>query len=72
MARALGREVSPVPVPREAWMETLEGAGLGPAYAALVCEMYDGINSGHVGFSGEGAARQGRTTLDETIGAWRL
>ena len=70
MARALGREVAPVPVPREAWAETLTGAGLGEPYAALLCEMYDGINAGHVRFSGEGQTRHGRRTLDETVRGW--
>lgn len=71
MARALGREVSAVPVPREAWAETLTGAGLGRGYASLLCEMYDGINAGHVRFSGEGETRQGRRTLTETVQGWR-
>lgn len=69
MARALGREVTPVPVPREAWTETLVAAGLGRPYAALLCEMYDGINAGHVR-SGEGERRHGRRTLDETVRDW--
>lgn len=70
MADALGREVAAVPVPREAWAETLVGAGVGAPYAELLCEMYDGINAGHVRFSGDGEARRGRRTLDETIRDW--
>ena len=70
MAHALGRDVAPVPVPREAWAETLIGTGLGEPYAALLCEMYDGINAGHVRFSGEGEMRRGRRTLDETVQGW--
>lgn len=71
MAHALGREVKAVPVPREAWEETLTGAGLGQSYASLLCEMYDGINAGHVRFSSEGETRRGRRTLDETVQGWR-
>lgn len=71
MAWALGREVAAVPVPREAWAETLTGAGLGQSYAALVCEMYDGINAGHVRFSGEGEMRHGQRTLEDTVKGWR-
>ena len=35
-ARAVGREVAPVVPPREAWVETLTGAGLGRPYAELL------------------------------------
>lgn len=72
MAGALGREVAPVPLPRAAWEETLAGAARGAAYAALLCEMYDGINAGQVRFSGEGAARRGHRTLDETVRGWPI
>jgi uncharacterized protein YbjT (DUF2867 family) len=58
MTHALGREVAAVAVPRDGWAEMLAGAGLGQAYVALVCEMYDAINSGRIGFSGEGDARR--------------
>ncbi len=67
---ALGREISVVRPPRAAWEGILAGAGAGPALAALVAEMYDGINTGHVGFSGTAERRQGSTPLAETIAAW--
>ncbi|WP_309645450.1 NmrA family NAD(P)-binding protein [Phenylobacterium sp.] len=70
MAHALGRDVAAVPVPREAWEKTLAGAGLGRAYAKLLAEMYDGINSGHVCFSGAADTRRGRRTLEETVHSW--
>lgn len=72
MSEALGREVSPLAVPREAWADSLMAAGLGRSYAELVCEMYDGINAGHVRFSGEGEHRRGRRTLAETISGWAV
>lgn len=71
MARVLGKPVQVVTPPREAWVGILTGAGLGPAYAGLLAEMYDGINSGHVRFSGDGEARRGTATLDETFASWR-
>jgi uncharacterized protein YbjT (DUF2867 family) len=70
MTRVLDREVAAVPVPREAWEETLVGAGLGRAYATLLAEMYDGINSGHVRFSGAADMRRGRRTLEQTVRSW--
>ncbi len=70
MASALGREVTPVQPPREAWVSILEGAGLGAAYAGLVAEMYDGINSGHVTFEGIAPPLQGVKSLNETFAAW--
>ena len=70
MADVLGRDVSAVAVPRDAWETTLTGAGLGQPYAALICEMYDAINGGVIGFSGEGDSRRGSTTLAETIRSW--
>lgn len=70
MSAVLGRPVNPVQPPREAWTGILTGAGLGQAYAELLAEMYDGINSGHVRFSGEGDARRGRQTLARTMEGW--
>jgi uncharacterized protein YbjT (DUF2867 family) len=72
MTKVLGREVTPVALPREAWAETLEGSGVSRAYAELICEMYDGINAGHIQFSRQAELRVGRRTLVETIGTWRI
>lgn len=54
IAAVLGRDAVPVQPPCEAWVGILTGAGLGEPYARLVAQMYDGINSGHVRFSGKG------------------
>ncbi len=67
---ALGREVGLVQPPRAAWEGILREAGLGEAYARLIAEMYDGINTGHIRFSGEGEMRRGQITLAETAAAW--
>jgi hypothetical protein len=61
-----------VPVPRDAWENTLVGAGLGSAYAKLLAAMYDGINSGHVRFSGAADMRRGRRTLEQTVRSWAV
>ncbi len=67
MSSVLGREVAPVQPLRETWVSILEGAGLGPAYANLVAEMYGGINSGVVKFDGMADQRRGVKLLQETI-----
>ena len=72
MAAALGRRVAPVQPPRETWVDVLLGAGLGRPYAELIAAMYDGINSGHVTFSGDAPLRHGPTTLAETVATWQL
>jgi hypothetical protein len=56
--------------PRASWEGILREAGLGEAYARLIAEMYDGINTRHIRFSGEGEMRRGRITLSETVAAW--
>jgi len=70
MAAALGRPVAPVQPPRDEWVSILVGAGVGEAYAKLIAEMYDAINSGHVRFSGRGQSRAGRVRLRDTIRGW--
>jgi uncharacterized protein YbjT (DUF2867 family) len=70
MAKALGREVAPVQPPRTAWEGILREAGLGEGYARLIAEMYDGINSGHIRFSGQGEQRRGAARLEETVAGW--
>jgi uncharacterized protein YbjT (DUF2867 family) len=70
MGEALGRDVGLVQPPRAAWEGILREAGLGDSYARLIAEMYDGINTGRIRFSGEGEMRRGRVTLAETVAAW--
>ncbi|WP_188311946.1 NmrA family NAD(P)-binding protein [Salinarimonas soli] len=70
MSAALGRPVKAVEPPREAWTGILRDAGVGAAFADLLAEMYDGIAGGQIGFSGEGEARRGATTLGETVAGW--
>jgi uncharacterized protein YbjT (DUF2867 family) len=70
MGAALGKDVHVVQPPRDQWEAILTGSGLSPAFAALIAEMYDGINSGHVRFEGVGEQRKGPTGLAETITGW--
>jgi uncharacterized protein YbjT (DUF2867 family) len=69
-AAVLGRPVRVVQPPRDAWQGILEGAGLGAAYAALLVEMNDGINSGLVRFEGKGRQVTGPTTLEQVFRGW--
>jgi uncharacterized protein YbjT (DUF2867 family) len=70
MGQALGKPVQPVLPPRESWVGILTGAGLSKAFAELIAEMNDGINSGHIGFSGKAEKRQGPTKIADTIRHW--
>ena len=72
VAATLGRPVAPVQPPREAWVDILVGSGVGRPYAELIAAMYDGINSGHVTFSGSVPLRHGGATLAETVASWPL
>jgi uncharacterized protein YbjT (DUF2867 family) len=70
MAAALGKPVMVVQPPREQWVPILTGAGLSTAFAELIAEMNDGINTGLVRFEGVGDQRRGPTGLAETVKAW--
>ena len=59
MGAIIGRDVTVVQPPREQWVGILTGAGVGKAYSTLIAEMYDGINSGHVAFVGQGQSMAG-------------
>lgn len=70
MSAALGKPVQAVQPPRDQWVGILVAAGLSPAFAELIAEMNDGINSGHVRFEGVGDQRKGPTTLADTVRSW--
>jgi uncharacterized protein YbjT (DUF2867 family) len=67
---ALGKPVSVVVLPRDQWIPVLTGAGLGEAYAGLLAELYDGINSGHIRFAGDVPLLKGRFSLRDTMSQW--
>ena len=72
LTSVLGRPVAPVQPPREAWEGILQQSGVGAAYAALLAEMYDGLNSGRVQPEGTFDQRRGRQSLEETVRSWKL
>jgi hypothetical protein len=43
---------------------------MGQAYAELLTEMYDGLNSGHIRFQSVPDQRRGITDLAETVASW--
>jgi uncharacterized protein YbjT (DUF2867 family) len=70
MSEVLGKPIQLVQPPRDQWVGILTGAGLGQPYAELLAELNDGINSGHVQFSGRGVQMRGRISIAETIADW--
>lgn len=62
VGRVLGREVRVQGVPLEAVVPAMTAAGMTAGTAALMQEMYAGVNSGHVDFEGGSAIRK-RGTL---------
>jgi len=69
-AAVLGREVRLVCPPREAWEGILRQSGLGEDYARHIIGLYEGMNAGRLGFSGQAPLREGPTTLAETMRGW--
>lgn len=66
----LGRSVSVVEPPREAWVPALTAAGLGASYASELAAMYDAINEGRVGYEpGVGRTERGTTELVDALAA---
>ncbi|AMS45057.1 hypothetical protein FHS67_006420 [Aminobacter aminovorans] len=54
LGTVLGREVKADPVPREAWVSTLEKMGFPNGQTWAFEEVYDGVNAHWIGF-GAGA-----------------
>lgn len=50
LSKSLGRDVAAIPVPQEAWVETLKDAGLSKQSAESMAEMHAGINDGRIAF----------------------
>ncbi|HVL74737.1 MAG TPA: NmrA family NAD(P)-binding protein [Noviherbaspirillum sp.] len=57
LGQLLGKPLEVVYPPRSEWNGILEGAGLSRIGAAQMAELFDCINSGRIGFSGEGEYR---------------
>lgn len=63
----LGKPVQAVPVPREPWEGVFGSLGLPAVTIGGLCEMLEGVNSGHVAFAGGHRVIHGRTTLTEAL-----
>lgn len=66
LSKALGKEITPVPVPAEAWVPTLTGIGLSADYSNLLAEMQGSINSTFIDFTDTNTVK-GETELDTFI-----
>lgn len=65
----LGKPVSPVDVPFEAQVPTLQSFGMSEDVASLFAEMNRGIHDGVVDFTDEGTHVRGTTPIDTVLGA---
>lgn len=61
LSRVLGRDITPVPVPPEAWVDTLKQAGLSQQSAETMAEMHENINNGRIAFLDPDAKKAGVT-----------
>ncbi|MEM7303139.1 MAG: NmrA family NAD(P)-binding protein [Pseudomonadota bacterium] len=50
LSKSLGHQISPVPVPRETWVDTFKQAGLSQQSAETMAEMHENINNGRIDF----------------------
>ena len=70
LARACGREVQAVAIPREEWLTRFESEGTPAERAMPRVEMLDGFNSGWIDFEHANAEHvRGSTPLDTAVGA---
>lgn len=50
LSKSLGRHITPVPVPQEAWVDTFKQSGLSQQSAETMAEMHENINNGRIEF----------------------
>lgn len=50
LSKSLGRQITPVPVPQEAWIDTFKQGGLSQQSAETMAEMHENINNGRIEF----------------------
>ncbi len=50
LSKSLGRHITPVPVPQEAWVDTFKQSGLSLQSAETMAEMHENINNGRIEF----------------------
>lgn len=59
LSKSLGRQITPVPVPQEAWVDTFKQAGLSQQSAEAMAEMHENINNGRIEFLDPSARKAG-------------
>ena len=50
LSKLLGREITPIAMPQESWVETLKQTGLSQQSAESIAEMNENINNGRIQF----------------------
>ncbi len=66
LSRQLGRAITPVAVPQEAWVPQLTASGLSRQSAESLAEMHENINNGRIAFMDQDA-RKGSVGLDAFV-----
>lgn len=59
LSKSLGRHITPVPVPQEAWVDTFKQGGLSQQSAETMAEMHENINNGRIEFLDPNARKAG-------------
>ncbi|SLN30801.1 NAD(P)H azoreductase [Roseovarius albus] len=59
LSKSLGRQITPVPVPQEAWVDTFKQSGLSQQSAETMAEMHENINNGRIEFLDPNARKAG-------------
>lgn len=66
LSRSIGREIAPVAVPPEAWVEVLKESGLSQQSAETMAEMHENINNGRIEFL-DPSAKKASVTLAKFV-----
>ncbi len=66
LSSALNRQITPVPVPQEAWVDQLKQSGLSQQSAEAIAEMHESINNGRIHFL-DADAKKGSVNLTKFI-----
>lgn len=66
LSKTLARDVTPIAVPQEAWVDTLKQNGLSQQSAESIAEMHENINNGRIQFLDQDA-RKGSVDLGDFV-----
>ena len=66
LSKALAREITPIAVPQDAWVDTLKQNGLSQQPAETIAEMHENINNGRIQFLDQDA-RKGSVDLGDFV-----